>query len=121
MIGIDIVNIRRIKRIKEKFGIKFLEKFLNESEIELASKTETIAGLWAAKEAVSKALGSGIGNNLGFKDIKISKNEKGAPFFILPQKIVQRYKIISTSLSISHDGDYAIAIAQIDTDLISAK
>ncbi|MDN5076371.1 holo-ACP synthase, partial [Aliarcobacter butzleri] len=71
MIGIDITSTDRIKKMYEKFGDKFYEKFLNPDEIELIKKPETAAGFWAAKEAASKAIGTGIGGSCSFHDIKI--------------------------------------------------
>lgn len=79
MIGIDITSVERITKMYEKFGNRAYEKFLNPKEIELVKRPETAAGFWAAKEAASKALGTGIGASCGFHDIKISKSEKGAP------------------------------------------
>ena len=114
MIGIDIVKISRIKKMVEKFGQKALHKYLNESEIKLIKKTESAAGYWAAKEAIAKALKTGISKELKFKDIEIYKEKNGAPNFRLPKHIVEKYKITDTSLSISHDGDYAIAVAAIE-------
>ncbi len=113
-IGTDIIHINRIEKSLEKFGNKFLTKFLNISEIELVKKPESIAGFWAAKEAISKALGCGIGAELSFHDITISKNKKGAPSFTL-SKIAQKvHNIKNSSLSISHDGGFAIAIVIIN-------
>ena len=79
MIGIDITSVDRIKKMYEKFGERAYQKFLNPKEIELVKKPETAAGFWAAKEAASKAIGTGIGASCGFHDIKISKSELGAP------------------------------------------
>ena len=110
-IGTDIIQISRIKHSIDKFGIKFLEKYLTDNEIKLINKVETAAGFWAAKEAVSKALECGIGKDLAFKDIYIFKTKKGAPHFRLNKKI--NLDIISSSLSISHDGDFAIAVVTI--------
>jgi len=106
-VGTDIVEISRVDTSLEKFGKKFLERFLNEEEIKLAQKNETIAGFWAAKEAVSKALGCGIGKELSFKDIVIKKNNKNMPYFELHNS---KLDIIDSSLSISHDGGFAIAV-----------
>ena len=114
MIGVDIIKIDRIKKMVEKFGEKGLKRFLNDSEIEKLKKIETIAGYWAAKEAIAKALKTGIGKELSFKDIEIYKEKSGAPNFKLPQRIVEKYKIKDKSLSISHDGEYAIAVAAIE-------
>lgn len=112
-IGTDIIQIARIEKALDKFGDAFKNKFLNESEIKRAKKIESIAGLWAAKEAISKALGCGIGAELSFHDITINKNEKGAPSFILTPNAQKAHTIQNASLSISHDGGFAIAIVVI--------
>ena len=109
-IGTDIIQISRIEDAIAEHGEKFKERFLNPSEIDIAIKIETIAGFWAAKEAISKALGCGIGKDLSFVDILISKNKKGAPEFNLSSLAQKKYQISSSSLSISHDGDFAIAV-----------
>jgi len=112
-IGTDIIQISRVENSLNKFGEKFKNKFLNESEIKLAKKLESIAGFWAAKEAIAKAIGCGIGSELSFHDIVIDKDHKGAPFFILTKKAQLLHKIESSSLSISHDGGFAIAVVAI--------
>ena len=112
-IGTDIIHIHRIEKSIEKFGNKFLEKFLNPSEITLLKKPQSVAGFWAAKEAISKALGCGIGAELSFHDINISKNDRGAPSFTLSSAAQKVHKIEKSSLSISHDGGFAIAFVVI--------
>ena len=113
-LGTDIIQINRIERLLAKFGDTFKERFLNPEEIQILKKTESIAGFWAAKEAISKALGCGIGAELSFHDIIISKNQKGAPVFRLTQESQERHHIQTSSLSISHDGGFAIAIVAIE-------
>lgn len=113
-IGTDIIQISRIERSFEKFGDKFKMKFLNSNEIELATKVESIAGFWAAKEAIAKALGCGIGSDLAFHDIILSKNDRGAPAFTLSHHAQKIHNIKTSSLSISHDGGFAIAVVAID-------
>ncbi len=112
-IGTDIIQISRIEKSLEKFGDKFKAKFLNDSELQLVKKTESLAGFWAAKEAIAKALGCGIGTELAFHDIIISKDHKGAPHFILTKDAQELHKIETSSLSISHDGGFAIAVVAI--------
>jgi len=114
-IGTDITVVSRIEKSFNKFGKKFLNKFLNESEQKLSIKIESIAGYWASKEAISKALGCGIGAELSFLDIIIYKDTKNAPHFKLSPKAQERHKIKSSSLSISHDGGFAIAVVIIET------
>ncbi len=113
MIGIDLVKIDRIKNFTERFGDKSLSKFLSEDEIKLANSTSTIAGFWAAKEAISKALGLGISKKCGFFDIKIYKDEKNKPYFKLSKHLIKEFTIIDLDLSITHDSGFAIAVATI--------
>ena len=73
MIGIDIIAVSRVEKMIEKFGEKALKRFLDEDEIKLAKNPTSAAGYWAAKEAASKAIGTGIGKECGFFDIKITR------------------------------------------------
>ena len=116
MIGIDIIKTSRMERFIERFGEKALTRFLTLEEISLIKSNKTAAGFWAVKEAFSKALGLGIGKECSFFDMKIYKNEAGAPKLALSKKIVEKCKIVSTSLSITHDGDYAIAVVVVEID-----
>lgn len=109
-IGTDIIQISRVDRLLNKYGETFKERFLLPEEINILTKTESIAGFWAAKEAISKALGCGIGATLSFHDIIISKNNRGAPVFKLTEDAQIRHTIKTSSLSISHDGGFAIAV-----------
>ena len=117
MIGIDLIKIDRMKKLIEKYDHKILDKFLSPQEIALVKNHRTAAGFWAAKEAASKALGCGIGMGTGiggaccgFHDITISKTAKGAPRLELSAKVRERFGIQASALSITHDGDYAIAV-----------
>ena len=115
MIGIDLIKLERMKRMMERFGDKSLQKFLSSDEIKLIKSHKTAAGFWATKEACSKALGTGIGSECSFFDISISKSQKGAPILEFSEKLIQNFKIKSSSVSITHDGDYAIAVVAIET------
>ena len=114
MIGIDIVSINRIEKMYNKFGIKAYQKFLSDKEIELVKKSETAAGFWAAKEAASKALGTGIGIDCSFHDIFISKTSKNAPLITFSNKVLEKFSIKTASLSIAHDNGFAIAIVALE-------
>ncbi len=109
MIGIDIVNIQRFEKFLTRKNS--LEKYLSKKEIDLIKSPSTAAGFFAAKEAISKALKTGIGQDCGFHDIQIHKTDKNAPYFTLTKKIIKRFNIVDTSLSITHDGGFAIAVA----------
>jgi len=113
-IGTDITVVSRIEKSVRKFGDRFLDRFLNKDEKSIAKKIESIAGYWAAKEAIAKALGCGIGSNLSFHDIIIFKDSKGAPHFKLTQKAQKIHNISQSSLSIAHDGGFAIAVVIIN-------
>lgn len=115
MIGIDLIKIDRMKRLMERFGDRGLHKFLSQNEIALVKNPRTAAGFWAAKEACAKALGCGISHECGFHDIMISKTSKGAPKISLNPKVSENFNIKETSLSITHDGDYAIAVVAIES------
>ena len=99
----------------DRFQEKSLQRFLNTDEIALVKNPKTASGFWAAKEAVSKALGTGIGAECGFKDIVIKKTSRGAPYLELSQNIIQNFKITDSSLSITHDGEYAIAVVSLES------
>ncbi len=113
MIGIDIVSIKRFEKFLEKKSA--LSKYLSDEEILLVTSPSTAAGFFATKEAISKALGTGIGEKCSFKDIKIHKDAKGAPFYTLSSHIIEAFGITETALSIAHDGGFAIAVAVIKT------
>ncbi|MEA1956509.1 MAG: holo-ACP synthase [Campylobacterota bacterium] len=114
MIGIDLIKTSRMKRLMERFGDKALQKFLSSNEISLVKNHKTASGFWAVKEATSKALGVGIGSDCSFFDIKISKTSRGAPQIKLSEKIINKFNIKDTSVSITHDGEYAIAVVGIE-------
>jgi holo-[acyl-carrier protein] synthase len=114
MIGIDIVPIERFEKFLKKK--EALRKYLSDEEILLVTSSSTAAGFFASKEAVSKALKSGIGKSCSFKDIKIHKDTNGAPYFTLSKSIVEKFHIIDSSLSIAHDGGFAIAVAYIKAE-----
>jgi holo-[acyl-carrier protein] synthase len=113
-IGTDIIQIQRIERLVDHYGIKFKQRFLSSKEIAVARKIETLAGFWAAKEAIAKALVCGIGGKLSFHDIIIAKNHMEAPYFRLSLEAQKVHNIQSSSLSISHDGGFAIAVVVIE-------
>ena len=115
MIGIDMIKISRMEGFMERFKEKSLQRFLSDAEILHVKNVRTAAGFWAAKEACSKALGTGIGSECRFHDISIAKTERGAPYLVLSKHLVSRFNIVDTSLSITHESDYAIAVVVIES------
>ena len=118
MIGVDLVKIDRIKRLMERFGDKALTKFLCQDEIALAKSINTVAGFWASKGAISKALGLGISKRCSFFDIKIFKDKKNRPYFKLSKHLIQEFDITELDLSITHEDGLAIAVAYIKSKKI---
>lgn len=116
MVGIDIVEVERIEKLLAKDN--FLSRIFNESEISyLVGKNmnpQSVAGLFAAKEAVVKALGNGIGSGVSFKQITVGHTELGQPTVTLSdtaKKLLQNLKGEQIFLSISHTAKLATAIA----------
>jgi len=114
-IGTDIVEIERIKAIIEKHGDTFLQRIFLESEREygnqFAHPEAIFAGRFAAKEAVSKALGTGFSENLSMSDIEICNDLKGKPVVILSDKAKEHFNDPQLLISISHEKQYATATA----------
>ncbi|NFM78456.1 holo-ACP synthase [Clostridium botulinum] len=119
-IGTDITEIRRIEKAITR-NKNFINKLFTRNEMDLWEnknfKLEFIAGRFAAKEAISKALGTGI-RDFNFKDIEIINNELGKPQVVLKPKVEDIIRKISQSykihLSISHEKEYAIAYALLE-------
>lgn len=109
MLGCDIIEISRIENSIKKFGFSFLHHILSDKEIELykskGRKAEFVSGRFAAKEAVSKALGTGIGRGHNFTDIEILPDELGKPYVYLKGKKAEHIEV-----SISHSRENAIAV-----------
>ncbi|WP_121022608.1 holo-ACP synthase [Helicobacter vulpis] len=110
MIGIDLVSIARIDQALARHRQRFLNRFLSPSEQALFVKPTSLAGAWAAKEACAKALGVGIGAQLSFLDILLSKNARGAPCICLVPEKMRVFGVESLHVSISHDGGFALAL-----------
>ncbi len=106
-IGIDIVNINRIKTMVETYGAKFLNKIYTQNELEEAKRGghfyQSLAGKFAAKEAFFKTQSIDI---ITFKNIEILSAPGGKPYCIF-----RATKIKNCTLSISHEKHYAVAVA----------
>jgi holo-[acyl-carrier protein] synthase len=122
-LGTDIVNINRIQKIYSKYGNHFLDKILTETEKKTEKKIsnliniETIAKRFAAKEAISKAIGYGFSKGIHFKNIEIFNDKNGKPYAnvngkakITLSKISKKYNIFIT---LSDDKPWAVATALI--------
>ena len=117
-IGTDIVAIGRFTAILERQGEKFIERVLTPAERETyrlrGEPISFLAKRFAAKEAIAKALGTGIGRGVSFQHIEISNNSEGAPQVVLSAGALSAAQALgggTVLLSLSDETDYAIAYA----------
>lgn len=118
--GIDIVETTRIKDSLDKFGERFLHRCFLPGEMAYCQGMKFpalhFAARFAAKEAISKAFGTGIGAKLGWKDMEIGKRDSGEPFVLLHGKgevLARECGVTELFVSLSHCKDYAAAQAVI--------
>jgi holo-[acyl-carrier protein] synthase len=117
-VGIDIIEVERIRASHEKFGERFLSRILHPNEISycLSYKTPApfLAVRFAAKEAISKAFGTGIGAQLGWQDMEVARKESGEPYAILHgggKALLQARGGRHVLISLTHTQTYAAAVA----------
>ncbi len=113
-LGIDIIRVSRIRDSLARFGDRFTQRVLTPNEIKyVRGRAETMAGRWAAKEAVSKVLGLGV-RGIGWRDIEVERLPTGQPAVKLHGRAARRAEQLGMgriAVSISHESDYAVAIA----------
>lgn len=117
-VGVDIVEVKRFADMQNQTG--FLKKYFAQSEIDYiikkGNRTQTIAGLYAAKEAVLKALGIGIGAGIRLNELCVLHDSAGKPFVEVNAQLnyyLNLKNCNSVAISISHDGGYAVAFCTI--------
>jgi holo-[acyl-carrier protein] synthase len=119
-VGVDIIEIDRIKEAVKKFGSDFLNKVFTDKEISYCSRRKALkypelAARFAAKEAYSKAIGKGIAglgrknNGVRWKDVEVINNSFGKPLFSIRGNISQ-----NAHVSLSHSRDYAVAFVYVE-------
>lgn len=115
--GVDLIRISRIEKAVKKYGGSFVNRIWTAQEQQVATTAASLAARFAGKEALAKALGSGIGpSGVSWTDLEILKNTNGAPVVHLhgaARLLYEQNKGISLSLSLSHDGDLAQAFCVI--------
>ena len=113
-LGIDIIKVERIRAALDRFGPRFSRRVLTDAERRyVRDRPETMAGRWAAKEAVSKVLGLGV-RGIGWRDIEIERLPTGQPAVRLHGRAAARADQLGMdriAVSITHESDYAVAIA----------
>ena len=113
-LGIDIIRVARIRDSLARFGDRFTGRVLTPAETAyVRGRPETMAGRWAAKEAVSKVLGLGV-RGIGWRDIEIERLPTGQPAVKLHGRAARRAEQLGMgriALSISHESEFAVSIA----------
>ena len=111
--GVDLIEIARIEEVVARHGKYYLERIFTPAELDYCGKrAESLAGRWAAKEAVAKALGTGIGD-VAWKEIEILGDEQKAPVLNLygaAENKARELGLINWSVSISHNQSNAVAL-----------
>lgn len=117
-IGIDVVETVRIERSLERFGEKFKARVFTDKEREYCDTKKHAerhyAARFAAKEAISKAFGTGITDEVGWKDMEILRRDSGEPHVILHGKgkeFAEKKGIVRVIVSLTHADHYAAANA----------
>ena len=108
-IGIDLVDCDRIQNSIERFGDRFLKRIFTEGEITYSQSMKFparhLAARFAAKEALSKAFGTGIGKSMGWRDLDVQKKESGEPFVVLSggaKQMAEARGVATVWISLSH-------------------
>lgn len=121
-VGTDIIEVERIRGSHQRFGERFLKRILRQPEIAYclahSEPAPHLAARFAAKEAISKAFGTGIGAELGWLDMEVARHDSGQPYVILHDKglvlLAARTGHI-VHLSLSHTQVYACAVAVLES------
>ncbi len=116
-VGIDLVQICRIRAAVDRFGSGFLNRVFGKDEIEFCSQRKDpypcFAARFAAKEALAKALGTGFSQGITMKQICVGKDEKGAPKILLfgkAKEFLISIGVKNIHLSLSHEREMAAAV-----------
>ena len=115
-IGVDLVECARIQHSLDRFGDRFLHRVFTDGEIEYSMSMKFparhLAARFAAKEAVSKAFGTGIGKAMGWRDIDVRKKPSGEPYLVFLGQAAQLFKSrggTSAFITLSHTEQHAMA------------
>jgi len=111
-IGVDLIEVDRVAQTVARFGDRFLKRVYTEQELAYCQgRISSLAARWAAKEAVAKALGTGIGD-VSWQEIEVINSPKRGPSIRLygaAAALAARLEISGLAVSLSHTKDYAIA------------
>jgi len=119
-IGMDVVETKRIAESLERFGDRFLHRVFLDGEVAYSRRMKFphlhLAARFAAKEAISKAFGTGIGKDIGWRDLEIVREPSGQPRVVLHGRALEYAKtrgVHEIHVSLSHTTEYGAASAVI--------
>jgi holo-[acyl-carrier protein] synthase len=114
-LGIDIIEVARVRRDVTRYGRRFVERILGERELSLydsrRDKAVFLSGRFAAKEAVIKSLGTVLKTRPALNTIEIVNDPTGRPLLALPAELADRLSGARCLVSITHERHYASAVA----------
>ena len=120
-IGVDLVENARIQHSLDRFGERFLKRVFTTGEIEYSQSMKYparhLAARFAAKEAVSKAFGTGIGKAMGWKDIDVRRKPSGEPFVVLEggaKNLAAERGVSAVWITLSHTENHAMAMIVVE-------
>jgi holo-[acyl-carrier protein] synthase len=115
-IGVDVVECSRIQHSIDRFGDRFLHRVFTEGEVAYSMSMKFparhLAARFAAKEAVSKAFGTGIGKAMGWRDIDVRKKATGEPFLVFSgpaNDLAKNRGVVNALITLSHTDHLAVA------------
>lgn len=121
-VGVDMAEVSRIGHSLERFGERFLKRVFTEGEIAYCQSMKFparhLAARFAAKEALSKAFGTGIGKAIGWRDIDVQKRASGEPFIVLTggaEALARERGMKSVWVSLTHTDHHAVAMITLES------
>lgn len=121
-IGCDLLRVSRIASIYQRKGEAFVWRYFTAEEVATCGRAGTatyfasLAARFAAKEALLKALGTGLSRGMRWRDVEVLRKKNGEPYYRLSGGVLARYQergACELALSLSHEGDYALAFCQL--------
>lgn len=117
-IGVDVVEIVRMKKVINEWGNTFLEKIFTENELKYAQSkkdfVQHLAARFAAKEAVAKAISKGWAGGFRWKDVEVSNDISGKPKIALYGKLKEEFSTNKIFISLSHSENVVIAFVVVE-------
>jgi len=119
-LGVDIIEVVRIKKAMDRWGERFIKRVFTPEEklysMRKAFPEQSLAARFAAKEAVMKAIGTGLSGGIAWTDVEIVNNPSGKPEVKLRRKITHLIGEKKVKISLSHTREFAVAFAVLEEE-----